>query len=264
MVTRKAMFETFLDLGIGPGDHVLVHSSLHTVGPIDGGADALLDATLDTVGPTGTVAVPAFSLMPAPDGCFDPLETPSNSGVLTETLRKRPGSFRSIHPTHSIAAVGERAEEFTRDHLKVGAATAESPIDRIARAGGYVMLLGVTHTANTTIHVGEEYAGMLKLGRAHPLTFRVRLPDGTFVEKNQDSSNSCSAAFNVLEFPLRLRGMVRGFRLGRDLSSMMMGMDVIECTVDLLKEHPDVTRCRHPACVHCTRWREHLARETEA
>jgi aminoglycoside 3-N-acetyltransferase len=157
--------------------------------------------------------------------------------------------------------LGERAEEFTQGHLVVDAVGAGSPCDLIAGAGGYVMLLGVTHTANTTVHVGEAYGGMRKLGRAEGAqAFRTRLPDGTFVEKMQDSSNSCSAGFNVLELPLRLRRMVQGFRLGRDLSSLMKGRDVIDCTVELLKEHPDITRCMHPACVHCKKWREYAGR----
>ena len=132
MLKRKDMVEQFHSLGIKPGDHLLVHSSLHSVGPIDGGADALLDALLETVGRSGTVAVPAFSGLPEPDGYFDPLESPSNVGVFTEVLRKRPDAFRSLHPTHSVAAIGERAEAFVRDHLKAPAVRAGSPIDLIA------------------------------------------------------------------------------------------------------------------------------------
>ncbi len=215
MLKRKDMVERFRDLGIKSGDHVLVHSSLHSVGPIDGGADALLDALLETVGRAGTIAAPTFSGLPEPDGYFDPLESPSNVGVFTEVLRKRPDAFRSLHPTHSVAAIGERAEAFVRDHLKAPAVGAGSPIDLIAQAGGYVMLLGVTHTANTTIHVGEDYGGMLKLGRVdNAQAFKIRLTDGTFVENMQDSSNSCSAGFNVLELPLRLGGDGPGVSAG--------------------------------------------------
>jgi aminoglycoside 3-N-acetyltransferase len=162
---------------------------------------------------------------------------------------------RSLHPTHSQAAIGERADEFTRDHLKVGAVGAGSPYDLIAQAGGYVVLLGVTHIANTTIHVGEDYAGMRKLGREHFLTFKVRLPDGSVVEKQQDNSNSCSSGFNVLELPLRLRGKLRAFRLGSAASTITRGKELIDTTVELIGQHPDITRCMQPGCAHCDAWR---------
>ncbi len=255
MLTHQDIQHTFRALGIGPGDHLLIHSSLRKVGPIDGGADGLLDALLDLVGTSGTVAVPTSSGAPRDGGCFDPIESRSGSGILAQILRKRPEAVRSLHPTHSLAAIGERADEFTRNHLEVGAVGAGSPYDLIARAGGYVVLLGVTHTANTTIHVGEDYAGMRKLGREHFLTFKVRMPDGTLVEKQQDNSNSCSSGFNVLELPLRLQGKLEAFRLGGAASSITKGRDLIDTTVELIGQHPDITRCMQPGCAHCDAWR---------
>jgi hypothetical protein len=97
---------------------------------------------------------------------------------------------------------------------------------------------------------------MLKVGREDPRAFRVRLPDGRLVEKRQDNSNSCSSGFNVLELPLRLRGQIRGFRLGRAPCLIMKGQDLIDRTVDLIRQYPDITRCMQAGCIHCRRWRE--------
>ena len=183
MFTRTDMCTKLRSLGLGRGDRLLVHSSFRSLGPVDGGPDALLDALLETVGAEGTVAVPTFNYeIPTP--WYDPLQTPSRTGVLPEVLRSRPGARRSLHPTHSIAAIGACAEAYTAGHLDGGACTVGSPVDRIAQAGGYVMLLGVSHTSNTTIHVGEAHAGIRKFpawdGPA-PLA-RVRMPDGAIRE----------------------------------------------------------------------------------
>jgi aminoglycoside 3-N-acetyltransferase len=262
MLTHRECVHIFRAIGLSAGDHILVHASLRKVGSIDGGADALLDALLQTVGADGTVAAPTFSGIPMDDGVFDPATTTSHTGVLTEVLRQRPDSVRSLHPTHSVTAIGPRAGEFMDGHLEADAVGIDSPCHRIAGAGGYVMLLGVTHTANSTIHVGEDCSGMLKAGRLKdPLSFRVRLPDGTVVGKVQDSSNSCSAGFNVLEFPLREKGQLRSFRMGSALSSVMKGQNLIDRTVDLIHAYPDITRCKQSGCIHCDAWREHLARE---
>ncbi len=260
MTNLQDIRDTLRSVGLTSGDHVLVHSSMRRVGLIDGGADALLDTLLQVVGPDGTVAAPTFSGIPADGAVFDPAKAPSHTGVFTEVLRKRPDAARSLHPTHSVAALGSRAEELTDGHLEAETVGMDSPCHRIAKAAGYVMLLGVSHTANSTIHVGEACAGMLKIGRVdNPLSFPARLPDGAVVGKVQDSSNSCSAGFNVLEFPLRAKDQLRSFRLGSAPSSIMKGQDLLDRTVDLIHTHPDITRCMQPGCIHCDAWRKHLA-----
>ena len=262
MLTMHDIEDNLRALGINRGDHILVHASLRKVGPIDGGVEAMLDALLHTVGTDGTVAVPTFTGIPIDNGVFDPAATPSHTGVLTEVLRQRPDSVRSLHPTHSVAAIGSRAGEFMDGHLEADAVGVDSPCHRIARAGGYVMLLGVSLTSNSTIHVGEACSDMLKAGRLKDSrSFRVRLPDGTVVGKVQDCSNSCSAGFNALEFPLREKGQLRSFRMGSALSSVMKGQDLIDRTVDLIHAHPDITRCKQPGCIHCDAWRAHVAGE---
>src|SRR5688500_9160065 len=160
MLTRRHVVENLRGLGVGEGDHLLVHSSLRAVGAIDGGADALLDGLLDAVGPNGTLAMPAFNYSrPEVLPHFDPASTPGRTGALSEIFRARPGTLRSLHPSHSVVASGERAAEFLADHMSRRSVGVDSPIDRLAQAGGVVLLLGVTHMSNTTVHVGEEHAG---------------------------------------------------------------------------------------------------------
>jgi len=87
---------------------VLVHSSLSSLGCVEGGADAVIDALLDVLGPGGTLVVPTLtgteSLSAENPPRYDPDATPCWTGRVPETLRRRPGAMRSLHPTHSVAA----------------------------------------------------------------------------------------------------------------------------------------------------------------
>jgi hypothetical protein len=117
MVTAREICEALRHVGVKAGDHLLVHSSLRAVGPIDGGVDAMVDGLLDAVGPDGTLAMPSFHYTrPLPEPWFDPATTPGKTGWLTEVFRRRPGVLRSLHPAHSVSAIGPRAASFLADH----------------------------------------------------------------------------------------------------------------------------------------------------
>ena len=250
--------------GLSAGDHVLVHSSLRKVGPIDGGADILLDALLEVVGSTGTLAIPTFhGTRPCPQPFFDASSTPGKTGILGERLRSRPGTRRSIHPSHSVGATGVRAAEFLDEHLLGEAVGIGSPFDRLAQAGGKVLLAGVGHQANTTVHCGEAYAGAQKFfWNDGPLPIaKVRCADGSVVEHQLDCSSSCSRAFDAIDAPLRVASRVQDFRLGDAAACLMKGQDVIDATVALLKRDRCALFCNQAGCRPCRLGREHVARK---
>jgi aminoglycoside 3-N-acetyltransferase len=261
MVTKRQIRDALFHAGIRTGDHLLVHSSLRRVGPIDGGADALIDGLLEAVGSSGTLAMPAFNStrhMPVP--YFDVHSTPSRAGMLTEIFRKRPEVLRSYHPTHSVAAQGERAVEFLANHHDHEALGIDSPLDRLARAGGYVLLMGVTHMANASIHVGESHAGIQKFyWDEGPLpVVKCRLSDGRVIDYRLDCSPSCSMAFNVAEYPLRRHGMVVDLNVGAARSFLIKGQDIIRVVVDLIRDKQDALLCHRDSCRPCIMARKYI------
>lgn len=261
-LSRRDITESLGKVGVAPGSHLLVHSSLRSLGEVDGGADAVIDALLDAVGPNGTLAMPAFHYTrPLPQPCYDPRNTPGKTGFLTERFRQRPRTLRSLNPTHSLAAQGPRAAEFLDGHLAVPTFGVNSPIDRLAHAGGWVLLMGVTHLANSTIHVGESHAGVVKfLWEDGPAPVaQVRLPDGSLVPHVIDPSSSCSMAFNAIEFPLRRAGRITDFRIGPALCFLMKGRDIIDTAIDMIRLFPDALMCTRAACRPCRMARAHLA-----
>ncbi|MFO7958594.1 MAG: AAC(3) family N-acetyltransferase [Candidatus Brocadiia bacterium] len=160
-VTRHDIGSGLASLGVEAGDILLVHSSLSRFGWVEGGADAVIDALVDAVGEDGNVVVPThtWSTVHAKDPVFDVRRTPSVVGRITEVFRERPESLRSMHPTHSCAAIGPLADELTRGHeTQITPCGSRSPYQRLIERGGKIVFLGVTLFVNTTFHALEETA----------------------------------------------------------------------------------------------------------
>ena len=154
MMTKDDILFSLQMMDIHEGDTLLLHSSLTAIGPVEGGADIVIDAFLEAIGREGTLVMSTLTGWFAP---FDADTTPSAVGWLSEAFRRRPGVLRSLHPVHSVAAFGKNAEYITRDHDKCETGCGEgTPYLKIAELGGKAILLGVDMDRNTTMHSMEE------------------------------------------------------------------------------------------------------------
>jgi aminoglycoside 3-N-acetyltransferase len=177
--TRASLAADLAALGVGPGQLVMLHVSMRSLGFVVGGAMTLLDAVLDRLGPDGTLMMPAHSAdlsdpatwnalavpaawvdeiratMPA----FDPARTPTwGIGVAAELFRTWPGTRRSDHPTASIAAHGPLADEIVDAHPLDDPHGEGSPLARAYDRGVKVLLLGVGWSNATLLHLAERRA----------------------------------------------------------------------------------------------------------
>ena len=162
VVTFQEIASALRQVQVGRGAVVYVHSSLSSMGYVQGGADTGIDAFLDVVGPEGTFCVPTIVYAGrGPRPPFDVAGSPSEVGRITETLRLRPEAHRSDNPTHSVAAIGRQADEITAGHgggegrpspwgeLAFG---HESPWQRFYDLDAVCVLLGVDWEVNTMFH----------------------------------------------------------------------------------------------------------------
>jgi aminoglycoside 3-N-acetyltransferase len=166
-------------LGVRPGMALLVHSSLSALGWVNGGAQGVILALEDALGPGGTLIMPTHSTgltdpagwqnPPVPAAWWEPIRdtmpaydpdlTPTRGmGIIPETFRKQRGVLRSAHPHHSFAAWGARAHTITHDHSLACGMGDTSPLARIYALSGWVLLLGVGHGNNTSLHLAEYRA----------------------------------------------------------------------------------------------------------
>ena len=157
MADLASLVEDFRALGIRPGMSLLVHSSLRRLGPVAGGADTVIDALLSVLGPEGTLMMSAVSgNVNENQPVFDVRLTPATVGTLPNVFRKREGVIRSLHPIHSVAALGPEAEFFTGGHLECNTPWSPgSPYGKLMRNEGFILFLGTNFTCNTCIHALE-------------------------------------------------------------------------------------------------------------
>ncbi|MFF5207860.1 aminoglycoside N(3)-acetyltransferase [Streptosporangium sp. NPDC000396] len=178
-VTAGALTDGLRALGVGQGQNLLVHASLSEIGPVRGGAAAVVAALRGLLGPEGTLVAPtgtadnsdtsplhlraitgmseaeiaAFrAAMPA----FDPATTPSTGmGKIAECVRTSPGAVRSSHPQTSFAALGPLADKLMNDHAFDCHLGEFSPLARLYEVGGVILLLGVGYDRCTAFHLAE-------------------------------------------------------------------------------------------------------------
>jgi len=231
-VTKADIIEGLRAVGVRPGDALQVHSSLSALGYVVGGADAVVDALLEAVGPEGTVMVPTFNHSSV--DIFDAWHSPSINGAITEALRLRPEAVRSRHPTHPYAAIGRLAEYLTSGPALGLTFNPYGPLGRLAKVGGKILLLGVGMRANTAAHVGETIAGAHCLGYMEG-TYPVLMDDGEVRNARCVAwrNGPCLIEWDALEGEMRRRGMIADGRVGAGEVHLMKAADVIDVTIEL-------------------------------
>ena len=261
-IALGALLGVFREAGLSEGESVILHSSLRSLGPVEGGADTVLDALLGAIGAKGNLMLPTFNYTdPLPQPYYDPIETPCRTGIIPETGRRRRGAVRSLHPTHSVAVIGPNAGFLTAGHLDHRAFGKGSPVGRLAEMNGKVLLIGVDHRANSMVHVAEEYADIPKVPWWNAQRIgRVRMPDGKIVSHELDTSPSCSAAFGAVEARLRRHNEVRDGRAGKAMLQLVLARDVISRACEMIAEKADVLLCTWAQCNACSSTRQELRR----
>jgi aminoglycoside 3-N-acetyltransferase len=212
-------------LGVRPGEALLVHSGMDALRPVRGGPVAILAALREAVGPGGTLLMPAFPFAErmrayvATRPVFDPAKTPSRVGLLTEVFRRMPGVERSLHPTHSVAALGPEAAALVRDHHRAPLAFGPgTPFTRLAERGGRVLMLGVSIERLTLVHAAEDALGdafpvAVYAPGAVPLPVVVRGESVTVEVRVHDPAVSARRSIPGIVPPLEKRGVVRRGRV---------------------------------------------------
>ena len=262
VVTTEAIADGLHRLGLNGDSSVVVHASMRSFGQVDGGAAAVVEALTAAC---GTVLMMAGSgdltKVPAPPGLvrrdnayfnaaswddFDQavaMATPYSAdlpvspwlGQVAEQLRVTPGAVRGPHPLYSFVAVGKRAEQvIAAERLD----NQLGPIASLAAIGGDVLLLGVDHTSNTTIHLAEQQVGRGRFYRY------ARDQSGLWIELPNVSGES--HRFDDIE--RYLREATTETTIGNCRARRIPIADVIATTQRLIATDPSALLCSEEDC----------------
>ncbi len=244
-VTKSMLVHDLRRLGLVAGGVVLVHSSLRHLGNVVGGAETVVDALLESVGPGGTVLFPTLTGTER-DGPQDPpvmdmRSTPCWTGRIPETARHRSIAVRSLHPTHSIAALGPAADRYASGH-ETGHTPCDksSPYYRLITEDGFVLLLGdVSQESNTTLHCLEELAEV-------PYHLQPDVTDGVVVDAN-GKKHVVQNRLHLWEWgrdflrvnaPLVADGGIQSGAVGQSISHLMPARRLADTILPIMQEDP--------------------------
>lgn len=243
-------------LGVRTGDLLMVHASLRAIGPVERGAEGVLEALTEAVGPDGTLMMVLGArdewawVNEHPEAAreqllrdaepFDALATPADPevGVLAEVFRTRSGTLVSDHPEGRFAASGRLAAQLTTgvpwdDYFGPG-----SPLERLVQAGGRILRLGADPDTVTLLHYAEYLAPIREKRRVrrHRKVASAAGPQLRVVESLDDSAGivdypGADYFTSILRAYLATGRPAQG-RVGDASSELIDGADLVSFAVD--------------------------------
>lgn len=172
-------------LGVLPGDVLMVHSAFDKFLGFQGRPVDVIRVLQEAVGVGGTVVMPTIPFRGTAveyalgDPVFDAGGTVSQMGLISEVFRRCQGVVRSRHPTHSVAAWGDRADAIVSGHEHSPTPCGRrTPYGRLFEYNGKVLLVGVSADAMTFGYfVAEQFAARLPVRVLTPETYALRWKD---------------------------------------------------------------------------------------
>jgi aminoglycoside 3-N-acetyltransferase len=229
-------------LGLKAGDIVLLHSSLSSIGKVDGGAETVVEAFLETLGETGTLLVPVFG----------------NLGIITDIVKGRRDAVISDCPKGAVAAIGADARGICIDHWKADTVHGEgTPYLKIAGLGGYICLLGVDQDRSTAMHSVEA---LLRLPYLSSVSDPVQTPEGK-VQKTWKYYPGPHRDFIGLDKILRSSGKMKVSKIGKALTRLIKAQDLLGILSDIGRNDPAFCLCDNPECADCVSQRAAIYRD---
>ncbi len=245
VLTKEELVRQFQEIGIREGDTLLVHSSLSKIGYVEEGPKTVVEALLETVGPSGNLLMPT-----SPNASlqldyirnlevFDVANDPSRLGAITEYFRKLPKAIRSAHPTEPVACIGPDADWFTKDHFgRITPYDAFSPFYRVSERKGKILYLGVTlDNAGTNLHTLEDAVDDFPypVYFAETFTIPVRFPDGRTETMETRVHNPAQSAKRKCDglIPLFIeRGVMQECKVGEARGLLTDAAGMLECMLE--------------------------------
>lgn len=253
IVSKEQLIEDLRKMGLKEGDHVAVVLSLKSVGYLKGGPNEFINALLEVVGPNGTIMMNTFTyLFPISsipkDYVFDRKSTPSYTGLVPETFRKRKDVIRSKHPTCSVAVIGKHAEYLIKGHDENSSAHF-LPYSKLAKINGKYLCIGIGNRLVAIRHAAQHLAGLSEI---------VPFYHGVNYQSDQEKVKlfvrnffGCTRNLPKLVPDLRKMGVLKTGNVGMARSYFASARDLLNSMSMMLKENPALNLCDNVSCLWC-------------
>ena len=246
MYTKQALMEQMNQMGIDPAGTLMVHSSMKAIGAVEGGADTVLDALSEYM-KEGLLLLPThtWNSVRGERNVCDLRTEPSCVGILPELFRKRPGVVRSLHPTHSVGALGREAASYV-----AGEERCQTPCPREGCWGrlydrrAQILFLGCSLKRNTFLHSVEEWERVPnRLAREAAEYFvidmqGVRHATPQYRHHTEPPVTEVSQRYDKMEPLFRRLGAVRDGRFGDAACILGDAVRMADITVECLRRDP--------------------------
>lgn len=244
MHTLESLQKDIGRMGIVARDRVLIHSSMKAVGEVQGGAETVIRAFQQALA-AGLLILPTHTWKEwnNANGLYDPRTEPSCVGILSEIFRKMPDVFRSLHPTHSVAAWGVGASEFVEgEEFLDTPCPREGCWGRLYDVGAKILFLGASLKTNTFLHSVEEWHDIPERIAQSPTRYRIRKHDGVIIERgfrhHCSKHGDPSRHFDKIEELAVARKVIRRGAIGSAPSVICDAVKLADLVGQLLEENP--------------------------
>lgn len=259
-ILKQDIADGIRSLGLS-GCPLCVHSSLCSMGWVEGGAKTVIDGILDE---GCTLMAPTFSwvysvspprgVRPARNAYdYDikgkpqrecPIYTPESMeidewemGAIPSTILRSHERTRGNHPICSFSAIGPLAKQLISSQQPND---VYAPLKTLCELGGYILLIGVSLNKMTLIHLAEQLAGREMFRRW------ANGPDG---KPMMVEVGGCSVGFENLE-PV-LAPVAKRTTVGSSIWQAYPAKETLGLAVESITKHPEITHCGDPDCGRC-------------
>ena len=217
VVRDEALDAALNEVGVRELSLLLVHSSLSSCGYIKKGALKLLqqfESRCETLClPTHTYC---YTLPDGSTPVFDPQKTGSLVGAVSDCFWQAGGVFRSLHPSHSIAAKGEGSEAICTGHELAETPCGErTPYELLIQNSASVLMFGCTLNTYTLFHTTEALMTCDYLYYPEPVVMRFIGPQGLTARQMKRQDMRVPRRFAEMEDELLKIGLLRRVSLGK-------------------------------------------------
>lgn len=233
-------------MGIVETDTLLVHSNFEPLSGFTGTPMDVVNAFAGLVGEKGNllmVSIPfrgsAYDYL-AQGKVFDVRKTFSMMGLITEMFRRRPGTMRSLHPTHPVLAAGRDAARIVADHESCRYPCGPgSPFEKFLALDGKILFFDVGFGSITFFHYVEHLlAGDLPFPVYEDRVFEAPVIDAAGqkrIVQTQAYSKGFPRSAEKLEAEMLRRGKIKKGRVGNSRLLLVTAADVVACQTAMVK-----------------------------